>query len=214
MMKTTFAAISVAMVLAAPAVSAPLDLPGLLRTGTVSNGSGGIFYATATGALTDDFPFDPLVFDAGLSGGDFAGVNDTILDYDFLSGSGLFIVDPGGPQDAGFEITDAGFSGDTIEFLLAYDAASLGPAPYPGAVGAVLSITSADFSSAPVPLDSVGALEDFFVQNSDPFGEFLAPVSFSIQALAPVPAPAPLLLLGTALAGLGLARRKRAAVAS
>jgi hypothetical protein len=121
-------------------------------------------------------------------------------------------VDPFGPQDAFFDIVDVGFSGDTIEFRLSYSAGdSFGTVPYPGSAGAVLSLTSADFSSAPVvDLNTASSLEEFFFLNADPVsGEFQATVDFSVQAVNVIPLPASVLFLGSGLAAVALFRRRR-----
>lgn len=210
-MKKTLASLALTLGLTTFAFATPLDLTGFQRVGDVSSGTGGIFYAF--GFLTDD-SLNSLDFDTGPTGGDFSGISDNLLSYEFNSTPGLdpvrtVTLDAFG-SPIGFDIVGLGFGGDTIEFLLDRGAFSLGSDPYPGSAGAVFSLTSQDFSSASgTTLDTATTLEQFFNDNSNSSGEYAADVTFSIQALdevSAVPAPATFALFVIGFIGLGIAR--------
>ncbi|NBC47980.1 MAG: PEP-CTERM sorting domain-containing protein [Gammaproteobacteria bacterium] len=214
-MKKTVTTLALSFGLTTTAVAAPLDLSGFQPVGDVSSGTGGIFYAfdpiLGFGLLTDDGE-NPLDFNADASGGDFKGITGNILSYDFLSSQGFLLTFDAFGSALDFDIVGLGFSTDTIEFRLNRDADSLGSDPYPGSAGAIFSLTSQDFATAPAAtLDTATSLEQFFIANSDSNGEYAADVAFSIQALdtvSAVPAPATLALFAIGLAGLGISRQR------
>ena len=198
-MKKLLCAAALVLVGATSAHASLLNLSNFTLGTTISNGSGGIFYSG--GLLTDDF-LAPLEFDAGASGGDFP------------SEAGLLTYDFGDPSfssfDAGlefFDITDVGFGGDKIQFVL--DFGGFPSITYPTATAALLTLTSSDFSSPTTNLDAVSDLEAFFTANLDSFDEFAGTVTMEVQSLTAIPSPAPVLLLGGAFAGLVAVSRKK-----
>ena len=198
-MKNLLCTAAFASLMATGATASSLDLSTYKQIGTTSSGTGSIFYTL--GLLTEDF-IDPLLFNSAPVGGDFAD-EAAVLFYDFADPAISFLD----VTTEVFDITDVGFSGDTIQFLMSFSSGT--STAYPTADAALLSITSSGFSTPATNLDNALDLESFFIANEDSFGEYAESVSFEVQGLTAIPGPASIFLIAGALAGLGAVARRR-----
>ncbi|WP_417525566.1 VPLPA-CTERM sorting domain-containing protein [Marinovum sp.] len=171
--------------------AAPLDLTAFLEGPAVPGTAPGVLLFDPVFGLEVDF-FAPLPL---ANGTDITFLYDGVIDiFDVLTL-------PFGPLDF-YNITEVGFTPDTLEFLLTIDPGS-GPGPVFGP-HAVARFTSPDFDFL------------FLPPGADPLTSLSLPAyplaSYSVSPLAlvtPIPLPAGLPLLLSGLAGLVVLRRRK-----
>lgn len=174
------------------AQAAPVDLLSLgLELGTPRyEALGGVGFFEP---FLDEFAAD---FTSGLSVSGFPGSEVTFF-YSSTGPNNVAISYDGLTLDS-YDITQVGFTTNSLEFLIARDPLSVAI----GNLGndALVQVTSAAFNFAGI---------------SDPLVVFRGAgaadydIDVSLQALAQIPLPAGAVLFGTALAGLGVMRRRQ-----
>jgi len=202
MFKTLIGGVSAILISTGVASAAQIDLASMnLAEATPSYaGSGDTVFDAPLESFATDFFFAPLTLN------NFAG-SELDLYYDF---SGSFpselTVDYGGGDVEEFDITDFGFTDNTLEFLLSQTSAALAdPRIAVGQVG-ILRYTSDDFDFSVLdPLDFFNA--NLIDPDFNPI--FLASGDLTLTALNAIPVPAGLPLLLSGIGGMYLMRRRK-----